>query len=558
MARATRDRTHRETDGDERLRSPSHESKKARRQGRDATLVFTVVAAASVPLYLWRGRDQWFYLDEWDFLAGRRVSDVSDLFRPHNEHWQTLPIIAYRFMWRLFGLHSYRPYQILAIAMHLALAALVLTVMRRAGANPWISTAAAALFVLFGAGHENIIWAFQIGFVATMVFGLSALILADHDGGFGRRDAIAIAFGVASLMSSGVGVTMAFVVSLAVLLRRGWRPAACYAVSLGAVFMTWWLAFGRGAKSYPVPRSVVDVLGFIAVGVTNTFGRLGQLPGVGIALGALLVGGLVLAWGRLPVPELRRQAAAPAALLAGTVVFLFIVAMGRVGAAFEAIDLGVIKHASDSARAGRYVHLLAAMVLPAIAIAATAIARRWRLLGPVVVLLLLIGIPGNVAAIEQTGSERFRLGQRRYVLTLTQSPFAAQMPRGYQPLGPAGPEMTMGWLLDNTASGQIPTVSVTPSQNATLSLALTLHQRPSATPLARCAPLTAPAARLIPRGGSFGFSKGPIVVRLRLNGATSAPRTFSSVGQSRLVALAGPLDLLISPAPGLAVPSVCS
>ena len=64
--------------------------------GAVATVVFAVVVVAAVPLYLWRGRHQWFYLDEWDYLVARRATSLHDLLRPHNEHWQTLPILAYR------------------------------------------------------------------------------------------------------------------------------------------------------------------------------------------------------------------------------------------------------------------------------------------------------------------------------------------------------------------------------------------------------------------------------------------------------------------------------
>ena len=44
------------------------------RAPRAAAVVFAVVVAIAFVLYLRAGRDEWFYLDEWDFLgdAGRR------------------------------------------------------------------------------------------------------------------------------------------------------------------------------------------------------------------------------------------------------------------------------------------------------------------------------------------------------------------------------------------------------------------------------------------------------------------------------------------------------
>src|SRR5207248_1827286 len=125
---------------------------------------FMVVEAAALSLWLVLGRSQWFFSDEWDFLAGRTAGDFGDLFNPHDNHWSTLPILVYRLLWWLVGLRSYLPYLVFVVLLHLTAAALLRAVMRRAGVGPWISTAAASLFALFGAGYGDIVWAFQIGF----------------------------------------------------------------------------------------------------------------------------------------------------------------------------------------------------------------------------------------------------------------------------------------------------------------------------------------------------------------------------------------------------------
>ena len=279
------------------------------------------------------------------------------MLRPHNEHWQTLPILAYRVV------EHRRSAQLQAVSTGDDRVApdgrvLLRVVMRRAGVVPWIATIAASLFVLFGPGHENVIWAFQVGFVGSLVCGLAHLILADHDGPLDRRDAIGLLFGIAGLMSSGAGVTMAFVVGLAALLRRGWRAAAFHLVPLAVLFLAWYLVVGRDAYS-PSPSSVAEVAKFVEVGVSNTFSQLGQLPGVGIILSVLLVGGLVLMSRGMPHDLFRKQAAATLALFVGGFVFLCIAGIGRIGTAAVAVNLGIIKHATDGAGAGRYVHLVA-------------------------------------------------------------------------------------------------------------------------------------------------------------------------------------------------------
>ena len=279
------------------------------------------------------GRHGWFTQDDWDFLSARTAGNAGDLFRAHFQHWTTLPLLAYRAMWTVAGLHSYTAYQVLVVVAHLAAAALLLAVMRRAGVRPWIATIAAITFVYFGTGAENILVAFQLTFTGAFAFGLAQLVLADHDGPLDRRDWLGLLAGFCGLLCSGVALTMAVVVGLAVLLRRGlrgWRVAAFHTVPLAVTYLLW-LALapkGQNAGNYR-SHSVTEVLRFVLIGIEAAFARLGQVAGVGFALGLILILGLGLAlrahgW-RPPLGRL----AAPIALLAGAVVFLVITGVAR-------------------------------------------------------------------------------------------------------------------------------------------------------------------------------------------------------------------------------------
>ena len=161
-----------------------------------------LVEVAGLCVYIVAARKIWFYRDDWDFLAGRRLT-VHDLLRQHGGHLVALPLVAFRVMYYVIGLRSYLPYQLLPIVLHLTAAALLRVIMRRAGVNPWIATVAASLFVFFGAGSQDVIWAFQITFSGPLVFGLAQLLIADHDGPIDRRDWIALALGFAGLLCSG-------------------------------------------------------------------------------------------------------------------------------------------------------------------------------------------------------------------------------------------------------------------------------------------------------------------------------------------------------------------
>ena len=280
------------------------------RNARLAAIVFALVVAGAAALYFVMGRHQWFFYDEWDFLAARSAWSLDDLFRPHNEHWSTLPILFYRAVWWAFGLHSYRPYQIGTIGVHLTVGVLLRIVMRRSGVSPWLATAAATLFVLLGSGRQDIIWAFQIGYVGSLAFGIGHLLLAVHDGPVDRRDYFGLALGLAGLMSSGIAVTMVVVVGVAVLLTRGWRVAALHTVPLGTLYLGWWLIVGNQGHIHRI-TGLDEALSFIWNGTSASFDAMGQLPGMGLALAAMLLVGLAVAFrsdpksirGRLAMPS---------------------------------------------------------------------------------------------------------------------------------------------------------------------------------------------------------------------------------------------------------------
>jgi hypothetical protein len=467
---------------------------------RVAVWVFATVEAAAVPLWLWHARLLWFFADEWDFLAGRTGGDLGDLFRPHNSHWSTLPILAYRLLWWLVGLRSYLPYVALLVLLHVTAAALLRMIMRRAGVGPWIATAAASAFALFGSGYQNIVWAFQIGFTGALVLGLTHLLLADHDGPIDRRDWLGCVAGFTALLCSGVGVAMVVVVGLATLLRRGWRVAALHTVPLALVYLVWWVSMGNERQQTGELRAL-DLARFVRNGIQGVFGALGELTGVGLALGVLLGVGLAVAWLPLDWGPFRRRAAAPGALLLGFIAFLLISGIWRVG------FLG-----PESARASRYLHPGAAFVLPAAAVAADAVARRWRQFTPVVLIVLVVGIPDNIRALTDYthDQKQSRSDFRQQVLALPRSAAADEVPRTVRPETSgfdSREHVTIGWLLEGAASGRIPDPGqITPALAAANAFRLSLWQTHSGSRRTACQMISRPITRHLEKGDAIGIS----------------------------------------------------
>ena len=116
--------------------------------------------------------------------------------------------------------------------------------------------------MFFGAGAENILVAFQITFVGALVFGLTQLLLADHDGPLDRRDWLGLLAGFAGLLCSGVAITMTVVVGLAVLLRRGLarlaRGAVPHRAARASRTLLWSTLAPKGQNAEQLPESFAD------------------------------------------------------------------------------------------------------------------------------------------------------------------------------------------------------------------------------------------------------------------------------------------------------------
>jgi hypothetical protein len=580
-----------------------------KRHSRAAAAVFIAVVVGALVVYEVVGhRHYWFFHDEWDFLAARDGGSL-DLFRPHNEHWMTVAIIVHRVLYRLFGLHSYAPYQSVTIGLHLTVGVLLRVIMRRACIGPWLATGTASMFVLIsGAGWENIMWAADIGVVGALACGLAHLILADHDGPFDRRDLAGLAFGVVGLMCSGVAVTMAVVVGLAALIRRDWRVAFLHTAPLATLYAIWFASFGRDGYSTST-YSVSSIVRFVADGLRSTFDHIGHGTTVGFTLAVVLITGVALAWfpmfrgavrrrvAVLPVlataaagfvavhalagspssqrpmlisgavialaiilatgllllqplmpsnAELRRRAAVPAALLAGPVVFITITAIGRADA--------------HSPEVSHYAHVMIAMVVPALAIAIQAFQQRWRIAGPALIILLLAGVPSNLGDLSDGYPGKLddrlallgttqRTGDPSLFMAFARSPLLDAVPADFRPFHRAAIRITVGWLREARDAGRLPNYRSTANDAMEATLRLGLRQGGDRATTSPCRPFEKQTKRL-EVGDTIVFQGALLVIADGPNGARSSIEGYTSRDGSRLQALT-PLMLSLTPYPGV-------
>jgi hypothetical protein len=518
------------------------------RSARWAAWTFAAVIAIAVPVILYQGRDQWFYLDEWDFLANRSAGSFHDLMAPHVQHWTTFGILVYRALWWLVGLRHYWPYQLCLVTLHLAAAVLLRVVMRRALVDPWIATAAASLFALFGAGRQDIVFAFQIAFTGALTFGLAHILLADHDGPFDRRDLIGLGFGLLALMCSTVGVTMALAVGIATLVRRGWRMALAHTAPLAAVFLLWSATFGRDAYGGP-KADLAGVVTFVREAFVSVFDGFGQIPGAAVLLALVVVVGVRLALTRQTWDAFRR--------LDGPTVGLALAAVSFVVTTGYARETGYIP---VPAAATRYVYIVAALLLPTVALASSAFVDRWRVALPAAIALFLVGLPANVAALRPGGDELGTVGDPDLVLTMARLPLAREVPRDLHPLFPpdrAG-SFAIGWLLDGVASGRVPEPpDADPATIAAAELDLSVYQTTD-VPSGACAPIESGTPVQVRAGDFIKINGRLVILRRRIDGRTVAQKSFSELSGRTLRLVGGPLELVVRPTPPDTPAELCS
>jgi hypothetical protein len=279
-----------------------------RRDRADAAFVVVAVVAAAVILRLGLGLT--FFADEWAYIETRSLGDPTTWFTPHNEHWNTLPILAYRLLVETVGLGSYVPYLALVLALHLVVAALVFVLARRM-AGPVVGLAAAVIVLFLGSGFENLFWGFQTQFVGAVAAGLGALVVLDGSPTRGRV-AAGIGLLIAGLMTSGVGVTFVVIVAVELLVDRGRRRLLPLLVIPVAIYLIWFATVGRsGIATVRNPFTLDAILDAPSAVVAGFGNATGAVVGVGPVIGGWLglIGlTVVLAWAAISLrgPRLAR------------------------------------------------------------------------------------------------------------------------------------------------------------------------------------------------------------------------------------------------------------
>jgi hypothetical protein len=345
--------------------------------------VATLVAIAVVLAVCVRG--QWFFGDEWDFIVLRGVHHAArGLWQPHNEHWSTLPILWYRALFSLVGLKSYAPYLATLFAVHLAAVHALWRLTTRAGVPVLLATAGVCVFGLFGAGSDNLLWAFQVGFVSSLTAGLYLALALDDEGS--RRRVAAVAGGaIASLLLSGISVVMVAALGVGALGRWGWRKAVAVTAPAAVTYLVWLEGPGGNGLDTNNSNGVRDIPAYVWGGFRAAFGEPLHSRRAGGVVALVLVAALAVG-----VRSYWRRAPEIVGLALAAVLMYAVISQGR----------GAIQPPDVS----RYRYLAFALVLPFILLTLAAAARRFR---PVE----LVAVAG-AAALVVSGAAQLRTNAR--------------------------------------------------------------------------------------------------------------------------------------------------
>ncbi|WP_456826063.1 hypothetical protein [Cellulomonas sp. P5_E12] len=366
--------------------------------------IHLVLLAVAGVVLLVANRHQWFFGDEWEFFVNRGLVGARfDVWRPHNEHWSTLPILVLTFLRDTVGLATYWPYVVVLVALHLGLAHVLWRVSIRSGAHPAIATAGAAVFSVLGAGSENLLWAFQIGFVGSLLLGWSAVLVGDREGRLGWRDSAVATLLVGALLCSGIGVPTVVAAGVAVLIRsRSWVRAVIVAGVPAVVFAVWFRLIGAVNPSPPTPeRDLQAHVSGLAHGIAALLRSVTGGPTIAVLAVLLAVGAWAAVTGfRAAKGEpVARGAAAALGGVAGAATFVVIVEQGRA-------DL----------MASRYAYVAVAFALPLVLVAVSALpARRW-VTATAVTAIALVGAHNVVLLFSHAAAEAEREATARSVV----------------------------------------------------------------------------------------------------------------------------------------------
>jgi hypothetical protein len=284
-------------------------------------------------------------------------------------------VLIWKLLFSVVGLHSHIPYEAVLLVAHIAAVLLLFTLVRRRSGDLPAFAAGLTLLVL-GSGGTDIVWAFQIGFVGSVAFGLLAMLLLEGDPHFPTRLLPASGALLASLMCSGVGLAFLAAIAVELALDTSRRRFMLALVAPVAAYAGWSLTFGAAV---PPLGSILSLAGFVVWGVAATGAGVLGYSGTGGVVIPILIALVAVHWYRQ-----RKLYGWQVGMGVGLVAWFTLAGLGRA------------QRGPTEAGDPRYVYPAAVFLLPLLVDAARDLPWRsvWR---PALIAGFALAMAGNVA-----------------------------------------------------------------------------------------------------------------------------------------------------------------
>jgi hypothetical protein len=218
-------------------------------------------------LLLYMGRGLSFFYDDWNFVTEDYGGGIHSLLRAHVGNISVFPIAVYKVLFHLVGLNHYAVFRVVLLSLHLLCGGLVYVLAaRRVARVPALLAAALVLFL--GAAWEDLLWAFQIGYLLSVAGGLAAWVALERRGRWSEVAAMLCV--VISAGSSSLGIAVMIGVAVELACGRRWRSIWIVIIPV-CLYALWYLGYGQ---SQITENGLINAPGFTEDIAAAAFGGL--------------------------------------------------------------------------------------------------------------------------------------------------------------------------------------------------------------------------------------------------------------------------------------------
>lgn len=241
-----------------------------------------VLAAGTFVVVMYAGRDTSPFYDEWSWLIGRRDFGIETLLAAHNGHLSVVPVLINKVLLSLGGVEHYWLQRAVLALLHVGvgLAVFRFASVRIGGPAALIPT---ALILGLSGGAADFLWAFQIGFLCSILFGITGLVALASPRR--RSGVVALVALLLALGSSGIGVVfLAAAIVWAIFDRQQQKVIA---VAIPAVlYAIWFVVYSSGEEQQSRRSNLIDAPDYM---VKMAAAGFGGLSGLGVEVGLVLL-----------------------------------------------------------------------------------------------------------------------------------------------------------------------------------------------------------------------------------------------------------------------------